>query len=360
MYILDLTTNSFNHHNVKGEAIGASEYQLYRLIPFLALKTPVTVFHKRAGENYQLDSIHYKTWHSLQMEVLDTTRPFLCQRFLPPLYGSLFEKMRKHCRIYLWCHDLCNQRENYIRFEQQDDFRYPAVFEQKILEKLLSVYNLHWIFNSFSSQGLFLDFLGPRYSPPASRIHVIYNALYEDDFSCTEKEEINPYQITFASSWAKGLGAVLDWFEYACRHDDKLELHLLSPTYSWDKDILPSIQQRFRHRVVIHGPLRKKEYSSMIRRSLCVLTAPYFETFGCVFAESYYLGTPVIADPSSGAVKEIVRHEDVISLKDHDAYLQKVREFQGNKKPKISLREEFLSHSVHRKWMELLQLDIGT
>ena len=80
--------------------------------------------------------------------------------------------------------------------------------------------------------------------------------------------------------------------------------------------------------------------------------APRFpETFGCVFAESYYLGVPVIADIHSGAVKEIIDNEYIVDYDYPEKVYEKIQSLKT--RPAIKLDDKFLT-SID-KWEELLK-----
>ena len=71
---------------------------------------------------------------------------------------------------------------------------------------------------------------------------------------------------------------------------------------------------KYSDNIIIHGPVNKEQYTKIIKESLVVLTTTFQETYGCVFAESYYLGTPVIADYRSGGVKEIIDNNYIVNF----------------------------------------------
>jgi glycosyltransferase involved in cell wall biosynthesis len=100
---------------------------------------------------------------------------------------------------------------------------------------------------------------------------------------------------------------------------------------------------------------RKYDYAILVRSSLCVLTTTYQETFGCVFSESYYLGTPVIADIRSGAVKEIIDNNYIVNYDNPSEIYSKIKKLQIIRNNLIiELEEKFLFENNFKKWLKLL------
>ena len=173
--------------------------------------------------------------------------------------------------------------------------------------------------------------------------------LYGDEFDMTEVPVQN--QIVYASAWSKGIQHIISLFRYIVTIDAEIKLALLSPGYDHDRfvEFANEIKEEFGERIIIHGPLNKREYSRVLKSSLCTLSPRYPETFGCVFAESYYLGVPVIADVHSGAVCEIIDNDYIVNYDQPENVYTKIQSLKT--RPTIRLDEKFLT-SI-REWDKL-------
>jgi glycosyltransferase involved in cell wall biosynthesis len=181
--------------------------------------------------------------------------------------------------------------------------------------------------------------------------NVIYNALYSNDFIKNDNIIKNKNNIVYASSWTKGLNKILDLFDYLLLHMPNLTLTILCPSYSSNNiDFLDRIQKN--KNIIFIGNVNKNKYCEIIQSSMCVLSPSFLETFGCVFAESYYLGTPVIADINTGAVKEIIDNNFIVNYNDKKMVLNKIKELQNNNYS-VKLHNKFLDVNIINKWLEL-------
>jgi glycosyltransferase involved in cell wall biosynthesis len=107
----------------------------------------------------------------------------------------------------------------------------------------------------------------------------------------------------------------------------------MSPGYDYRhfKDYEQSLKYKYKDNIVILGPVNKQEYAQVIKTACCVMSSMFQETFGCVFSESYYLGTPVIADKNSGAVIEIIGEENIVNYNNYDEVYNKFMEIKNNR-----------------------------
>ena len=106
---------------------------------------------------------------------------------------------------------------------------------------------------------------------------------------------------------------------------------------------------------MIFGKQSKENYCNIIKSSLCVLSPKFIETFGCVFAESYYLGTPVIADINTGAVKEIIDNSYIVDYDNIDEVYDKIKYIQDNRENICPILDEKMMFNYNFNiWCELL------
>uniref|UniRef100_A0A6C0BBG4 Glycosyl transferase family 1 domain-containing protein n=1 Tax=viral metagenome TaxID=1070528 RepID=A0A6C0BBG4_9ZZZZ len=334
-----------NHHDIKNRAIGASEYQFYNLIDtFSKVNISIICFNKIQNDKV-IDNVHYKPITTINVESFLPTDKIIIQR-----YCSLIPLSIKN-EIFVWFHDqVCN---DVIAFS-------PSQKINDALEIIHHKKNIHFIFNSYSAKKMYLDFFcNSGFHFEKNRYTVIYNILYEDDFIDSVKGSftIDKNRIVFGSAWCKGIDTIITLFRWLIKKKPDIKLILLSPGYDYDnyKQLQINLKNEFKDKILILGPLDKKSYCKIIRSSLCVLSTSFFETFGCIFAESYYLQTPVIADIRSGAVKEIIDNNYIIDYLNPPTVLEKINELQEKRnKLVIRLNNKFLLHENLLLWKKLL------
>jgi glycosyltransferase involved in cell wall biosynthesis len=193
-----------------------------------------------------------------------------------------------------------------------------------------------------------------------NRLNTIYNILYEDEFMKIKNTDVavNKNYITYASAWQKGIEQVVRVFDYAKNVDPELKLVLLSPGYDWNNftDYSNKLKEKYKDDIIIHGPVNKEQYSKIIKESMVVLTTTFSETFGCVFAETYYLGTPVIMDYRSGAVKEIIDNEYIVNFDNKKETIDKILYVKKNRDNiHVHLDDKFMLEYNIQLWLKLLK-----
>jgi glycosyltransferase involved in cell wall biosynthesis len=88
-----------------------------------------------------------------------------------------------------------------------------------------------------------------------------------------------------------------------------------------------------------------------------VLVSSFPETFGCVFTESYYLGTPVIADYRSGAVADNLDKDFVMNFDEPESVYLKLEWLRKERMTlNIQLDEKFTFKPCFEQWKILLKL----
>jgi hypothetical protein len=354
---LDITTDK-DHRSIKGNAIGASEYQYYSLINQLCQEKSIVCYNNK-GNEILIDNISYKNVKSIIEDEINQEDIIIIQRFLPDLRGKIYEKIKNN-KIIVWCHDLVHYDTYIFSFSTEEKNYYKEnkeKYKEDVLMKIMGNKNISFVFVSQHLKKLFLSFMSSyNISFEENRLFVIYNILYEEEF-IVEDVNVDKNMITYASAWQKGIDHVIKLFSYIFSVDKEIKLNLLSPGYDYQHFISyeKELKEKYGDRIIIHGPVNKEKYSKIIKGSLCVISTTFNETFGCVFAESYFLHTPVIADIRTGAVKEIVDNNFIVNIFDHKLVYEKIKYLQENRdKMHIELDEKFLLARNLTLWQEII------
>jgi glycosyltransferase involved in cell wall biosynthesis len=346
IFFIDATIiSTFNHLSIKNKPVGASEHQFYNLIGEFSKLNLKVICYNNTIEEMVIDNVQYKNIRNIFKELFYTSDKIIIQR----LCGMIpsFEKNK----IFVWMHD--TPCEDLMKTCQTQTCK-------EGLHELYSRKNITFIFNSETCKKIYSYFFAHYgFTFEDSRCRVIYNILYEDDFSESKNDSylVDINKIVFGSAWMKGIEKVIEVFRFIVKKNDKLELVLLSPGYDdhmWN-DYKLKLSEEFQDRIKILGPLDKKNYCEVIKSSLCVLSASYFETFGCIFAESYYLGTPVIADVKCGAVKEIIDNQYIVDYSNPETVLEKLLDLQKTRNNiNIKLDDKFLVDENMLLWKTIV------
>jgi len=350
-------TSSYTHNSIKNIAIGASEYQFYNLIEKLSKYTHIYCYNFKK-EYIKIDNITYNNFNNFSINVSDNDI-IIFQRFLPS-DQTLLNKISNN-KIYLWIHDI----PNYSIFLQNNNTLYNLYnndnikFKEDYLNNIQNNKNYNFIFNSLMCKRLFDKYI-ERFNIiiEDDRTYIIYNILYNDELT-TIYSSINYNNIVYASAWQKGIEKVISIFDYIHNKDNNITLTLMSPGYDYHKfiDYQQILKDKYQDKIIILGPLNKKEYSKVIKSSCCVVSSRFIETFGCVFAESYYLGTPVIADKHSGAVIEIIGDKNIVDYDNYEEVYNKFIEIKNNRDTlNINLDEKFSLEYNLKLWKDLLNI----
>ena len=127
--------------------------------------------------------------------------------------------------------------------------------------------------------------------------------------------------------------------------------------YESNRECENEMKQKFGNNVEILGPQNKEKYAEIIKSALCVLISSFPETFGCVFTESYYLGTPVFADYRSGAVAEHLDKQFVLDYDNPEEVFNKLEWLRNERRfLDIKLDSKFLLDYNIEKWKKLLEI----
>ena len=309
MNINFIINNNSNHLLINNEGGGASELLFYNTAKALN----GTIFNN-----------FYKNLDSFNV----TTSIVIVQRN----FGLLIDYSKKYSNKYfLWSHDFLENDFSHLSGNYSSEF-----INEYFKNNCVTVIAV----SDFHKNNLLLHF-------PDVNIIVIYNALFPNVFP--KIKTIKKNQILFASNWAKGLNNVLKISESYYKIDKTFKLILLKPSYC---NYEPELNYPFVN--VIGNIKNKNEYCKIISESICVITTSYPETFGCVFAESLHLGTPVIADDNVCAgFHEFIPDNFKINFNEIDKVVIRIQQIKINN-PNVSLPLEFYENNVINEWKNLL------
>jgi len=334
-----------NHQEIKNRAIGASEYQFYNLIGEFAQLNLHIICYNTTPDSKIINNVQYKNIEYFKTDIFFPTDKFIVQR-----YCWLIPNLPPQNKIFVWFHDQCCNDIFQISNSQEIKASIQSIFEKK---------NIHFIFNSKSSKELYFHFFSNHgFYFEENRCEVIYNILYENDF-VKEKIVVDKNKIIFGSAWCKGIHIIIDLFRWISHKNSDLVLVLLSPGYDYHKweNYRSELKNEFKERIQIFEPLEKNKYCQVIASGLCVISTSFFETFGCIFAESYYLGTPVIGDIHSGALKEIIDNDYIIDYSNPEIFLEKITELQEKRNNMtIKLDDKFMLYENILLWKNFVIL----
>jgi len=363
--LIDITS-CLNHENIKSRAIGASEYQFYNLLEKLSKIYDEIICYNNTSHIYKIDKVVYKSWkNDLINDKIELDTPIIIQRMLINYNDSIYEKIKNN-KIYLWIHDLTEKNVFLFNYTQEEKTKYAndELYKNNILKIFFENKNINYVFVSNFIRDKFKSYFDNYgFNIENTRFNVIYNILYEDEYIKIKNKiiPINKNYITYASAWQKGIEHVVNVFEHAIKQDNQLKLVLLTPGYDWHhfQKYAEELKNKYSDNIIIHGPVNKEQYSKIIKESLVVLTTTFKETFGCVFAESYYLGTPVIADYRSGAVKEIIDNNYIVNFDNKKETVDKILYIKNNRENiNVKLDNKFMLEYNINLWLNLLKKNI--
>jgi hypothetical protein len=327
-------TSEYNHIQVKQNAIGASEFIFYTTLFKLSqlIKNRKFICYNKTINDITIDNILYKNIDFFEKDYTRENDIIIIQRLFPKI---TFLKNLLSNNIYLWQHDY--DFNAIMRGTQNND----------ILECINYIGNnekIKFIFNSnFSKRYIINDLKKYNIELNDIRSIILPNYIFEEYFYKQKDINKNKYQLVYASGWNKGIQTIINIFEFIISNDNNFKLILMSPGYEYNKykEYIDFLKDNFKDNIIILGPVNKLEYSKIIQESSCVLAPPFPETFGCVFSESYYLGTSVIADVTSGAVSEIIGYNNITDYRDLSKTYNKLLEII-NRNNIISLDDKYI------------------
>jgi hypothetical protein len=317
----------FDHLSIKNKSIGCTEYQFYNLIIELKKITNNKIFcYNCIEENKTLDDIEY-----IKLDALSVSENDAVIMIRDP-NEFIINKIKFSKKNIFWRHGLCSKK-----------------YSEENKELLTSIIT-KFVFPSEYARDQFL------LNNNTNKTSVIYNILYEDDFLETKKSIIcKKNQIVFASAWHKGLYQIVDLFEKINKNKE-FKFIFMCPGYGMIdfENQKKYIKLKLGDSASIFEKQDKKKYSKIIKESICVFAPLFKETFGCVFAESLYLGTPVIYDESTKALEPIVGNKTKCNYKDYDSVYNCVI-FIKNNHLTCKLSEFFLLDYNIKLWEKIIK-----
>ena len=353
--LIDFTTN-IRYEDIEDKPIGGSEFQFYNLAFNISEYENIICYNKIENE-HKTGNILYKNVNEIYNEKFSPNDIIIIQRLLPEMN---IIQLFKNCIIYIWIHDY-DFNSVFFQFQKITNI----TDKLRILNYVNANNNIKFVFNSeFTKKFFNIHFSLNNMIINETRQNVIYNILYEQ-FICKKdkntKNKIINKNLVYASGWNKGVQKIIEIFEYILTQDSSFKLILMTPGYEYDKYKMYELylKNKYPNNIIIYGPVHKSLYCELIENSGCVLAPSFPETFGCVFAEAYYLGTPVICDVKSGAVKEIIGNDNVVNYKNlNEVYNKIITKVESNEK--IELDEKFMLNYNLNIWRQLLLLPITT
>ncbi len=332
-FVLIDTLSDVDHEKIKGRAIGASEYQFYRLVAEMGSAC------YNNGNQHQVGNIPYD---NLSNADIPPGAIVLLMRSYPYSRRDLVTKITGH-PILQWIQDTPG--------DHLVDRTNTSVAAAKA--EVLANSQHYFVANSQTCRHQLLEYFGPAVE---GRVFVIPNALYTDEFATDLPTDIDHNRIVYASAWVKGIEGVIGVFDYVFRHDPDFRLTLMNPGYDnmeRYKGLVAGIKRKYRDRVEILGPRSRADFSRIVAGSLCTISARFSETFGCIFAESLALGTPVVADVHSGAVREYAGEESIVDYSAPETVLARL---VGLRSDRVCARlpAEYHVEPVMQQWRDLL------
>jgi len=323
-----------NHNLILEKGYGNSEFKFYRLAKEIADKNYNTIICNTSvikNDTEYIDNITYKSYKSLinglikvdNHDIFIIMRDFRNVQLLRKYYNNKF---------IVWTGDYFTHKQP-CHFMNKDDALYISndinttiVAVSKIHKKIIEDYFKSYNINKFN-------------------ITYIYNCVFTKHF-INKKYEINKNDIIFGSSWSKGLNKIIKLFDKLIKKHPNFKLLLMRPNYNLsvvpDRDYIK----------LLNTVDTKPELSKIIGSSLCVLTSEFFETFGNLFAESYYLNTPVIATHKKNGLHEIIDNSHICNLNNYDEFEKLILSFYNNR-PFVELNSQFYEENIINEWINL-------
>lgn len=308
--------------------LGATEMSTVRLAREFAKTCEVKVFQYSREEREEEAGVEYRGL----LDVNDVEVDILIVLRLPEVLPVLRQRWPK-ARIYLWLHDLHDER--------------LGVHLDTILDVGAEVVCV----SRFHAQRVRHLLLGDRRQGCELAIHWIYLFVKEGLFS--SESQVNKNQVLWASTPSKGLEEAIQVFIRVRIELPSIEFLVYNPGYRPVR--LPCAIPNVKYM----GRRPNSEVVEAMRESLCLFypQTQVPETFGMVFAESLAVGTPVLAH-DFGSARELLGEEMVLDCRNREAVVERLKHWHSGGRPRVEGLSETKRDHVVRQWKELLLLDL--
>ena len=331
--------NSSNHISITQKGSGASEFLFFITALKLSKYFDVNIYYCNCSK--KIDNINYINFNFNNLDEIKNINNsiIIIQRFF--YFAVEFHKLNNTNKYFVWSHDYIQNVElvhlynNYKITEISDYFNKNNIkvigvskFHRDNLKNVLNITN-------------------------DKNLLYIYNSLFDEYFIKNTNIDCDKNKILFASGSSKGLNKIINICEKYYKINNNLKLVLLTPNYG--EKFIKNLNLDKYNFIEYKGVIKnKKEYSKIVQESLCVISASFRETFGCVYSEALHLGTPVIGDISlSSAIPEIVDKEYLCNFNNINSVIELIEKIKNNRK-NVYLKDCFYEKETIKKWMEIL------
>lgn len=331
--------NGSNHINITQNGSGASEFLFFITALKLSNYFIVNIYYSNCSK--KIDNINYINFNFNNLDEIKHIKNsiIIIQRFF---YLAVdFHKINNTNRYFVWSHD-------YVQ-----DIQFVHLYNNYKIEEIKNYFNENNItvigVSKFHKDNLknVLNIKNDK------NLLYIYNSLFDEYFIKNTNIHYDKNKILFASALTKGLNKIIQICEKYYKINNNFRLILLTPKYN-EKFIKNFNLDKYNF-IEFKGVIKdKKEYSKIVQESLCVITASFHETFGCVYSEALHLGTPVIGDISlNSAIPEIVNKEYLCDFNNIDSVIELIENIKKNRK-NVYLKDCFYEKETIKKWFDML------
>lgn len=267
-----------------------------------------------------------------------------------PRHMLTARRSNRDAQVVLWYHDWYRPMRSFssprLRVQSQLESEALIVLHRLARVNAVGVSRAH----ATNLREHFTEARVLRQMAPSIRVDYVYNPIPD----ALQKTPVSyePTKLVFLSAAWKGLDMVLSAFQAVRESMPDMRLYVASPGYA-DGDNVPAGPMS--ENVTYLGRLSHAEVMDHLRTALCVFypanRVP--ETFGCVFAESHAVGTPVLAHPF-GAASELLGSEELIDAEDLAGVVERVVAWRNGARPAVSSNGQVRLSTVAETWERLL------
>jgi glycosyltransferase involved in cell wall biosynthesis len=335
--------------SIKSDAIGGTESTA--LFISEALNAPLVQHNRMFAEG-----------NCLPMEQFEGVKNLVVLRDVAKLYE--LSRSYPNANLFLWCHDLL-----YLGSDRANKLIAGLrLFENPITIVAVSDYHNQQIVETLEAHSL-----------QAHKVHRIYNPLSPILVSFRNETETKKQKnkLVFFSSPHKGLENALSAFRYLKKKDPSLTLYLANPGYQEG-------EHKYVEGVCNLGKLSPTKVYEHVQSAELVFypNFVYPETFGIVFIEANFLGTPVLTHPI-GSAKEVLNKHNILmevpyilkiiqsieyrspvlakvirrAIPDaliYGPYARAITNYRNTKPSEMQISEQLLIRNVAKQWKVLL------